>query len=197
MQWIMCVCAISLFIFNLQYVSSEKGSSHEYRGIFDSFLEKFIFLLSGGKEKHVKEVCKIFEIHLKSMRYEKYTKKLAKKFKNLSRMDQEEIMSELTEYTDALRNKSDKLIAFLEAINAAFTAQQRQQFEDYLNDMEDYIRGAKLLIQKETETLLNDVILKSILRLSKRDQVDLKYKLKRVIKEHKDCLDVGVDLKVR
>lgn len=190
----MLVYATSLVVFDLSYVSSSVRSSAEYQGIFDSFLKKFLFLLSGGTNKQVKKICKTFEKHLKPMEYRQYTKKLAKKFKELSHMDQSERMSELTEYTDALENKSHKVIEFFKAINAAFTLQQQVQFEDYLYNMEDFIRRDKLLIEEETETLLNDVILKSIRSLSKRDQDDLEKKLKRVLKEHKKASDVNYEL---
>lgn len=198
MQWIMY--AMSLVFLSLSYVGSAVrtskllGTEPEYQGTFDLFLKKFLFLLSGGEEKAVKEICKIFQKYLKSMGYRRYTRKLAKLFKKLSHKDQDEIMSELQEYRDALENKTDKLIAFFKAINAAFTLQQRIRFDDYLNDMENYIRGDKRLINEETRKLLNDVILKSILGLSKRDRIDLEKKLKKMIKEHEEGSDGDIDL---
>lgn len=193
MQWAMPF-AISLVFLNLSYVGSAvrsiklKQDGAKYEGMFDSFLKKFLFLLSGGREKPVRKICTIFRNHLKSMD-KQYTSELANKFKELSRMYQDGIASELTEYQNALEDKSDKLIAFLKAINAAFTLQQQIQFNDYLYDMENYIRGDKRNINTETRKLLNDVILKSILSMSKRDRVDLKKKLRSVIKEHEDFSD--------
>lgn len=189
MHWVMPVFAISLIFLSLPYVGSAlrsikiKEDRAKYEGMFDLFLEKFLFLISGGKEKPVKKLCKIFSKHLVSLSKSQYMWELAGKFNKLSHMDQEEIASELAEYRDALENKSDKLIAFLKAINAAFTLQQQTQFDDYLYEMENYIRGDTREIDNETKKLLKDVILKSILSMSKRDQVDLKKKLKLAIKE--------------
>lgn len=193
MQYIMPVFAINLVLLSLLCIRSAAHTKElkkaEYQGTFDWFLKKFLFLLSAADEKASRNIFKIFKKHLKSMDYDPYTSDLARTCKKLSRMDQEEIISELSEYREALENKSDILIAFLKAIDAAFTLQQRTQFDDYLYDLESYIRGDKLFIDHETKKLLYDVILKSIKNMSKRDQSDLKKKLKKVIKAYGDSSD--------
>ncbi|CAH0713157.1 unnamed protein product, partial [Brenthis ino] len=161
----------------------KKTSGLRTDGIFESFLRRLLELLTTSfPERKLPKYCRILSHHTYDVEY-KYAQRLAKHIKYMSQMYPEDIKKELVYYKQALDTKRPHRIAFLDAINTAFTLREYIIFDDYVYELQNYGTNDKLYMDEDTEKLINNVILGSILKLSARDRKDLERKLKFAIKE--------------
>lgn len=154
-------------------------------GIFVRFLSNLLELLTTKfPEKKLPKYCRTVGRYVDQLNY-RYAKKLAKHLRQMSRMYRDEIKSELIFFKEELVKKKPYQYDFLEAMNNIFTLQEHIRFDDYIYELKNYGNDDVLFIDKETEKLVNDVIMKSIMRQSSKDRSELQKKLKNAVKEFK------------
>lgn len=158
--------------------------------IFESFIRNMLDVLTTNfPGKRLRKYCELVEDELDRLEF-KYTRKLAKHFRHLSKMDGDAIKAEMDSYRQELDKKPPNLVAFLEAMNEAVRLELSVLFNDYALDVRDYGTRDKRDVKEETRSVLNAIV-KSVKELSARDRRDLEKKMKKVIKEHQ-----GEDLNV-
>lgn len=139
--------------------------------------------------------CMTVNRYLRDSEY-KYSQKLARLFKELVHLGSA-ANNKFARYRKVLDKKMPHRSAFLKAMNEVFTLQQAVSFDDYIYDLENYGKGLKFSIKKETRKLIDNVIIDNINKLSEWDIDDLHKKLKNAIKEYNqyDSTDVDDSLK--
>ncbi|CAB3251129.1 unnamed protein product [Arctia plantaginis] len=172
----MCLC-----------IRNEQQNYDENYGIFAGFLSKYLDMLGTGcSGLRLKRHCRLMYEELKKMDY-KYTKKLGKLYKGLSKLYSEEINGYASLYRQELDKKPYHRATFIKTMNEIFTLQEHIRFEDYLHELYFYCNGYKLLMNTITKKLLSEVIMNSIkTRLSRRDQKKLEKTLEMAIREYRD-----------
>lgn len=154
-------------------------------GIFVRFLSNLLELLTTiFPEKKLPKYCRTVGRYVNQLDY-RYAKKLAKILRQMSRMHRDELKSELIIYKEELLKRKPCQSDFLEAMNNIFTLQEHIRFDDYIYELMNYGNDDILFIDKETEKIVNDVIMKSIMRQSSKDRSELQKKLKKAVKEFK------------
>lgn len=154
-------------------------------GIFVRFLSNLLELLTTiFPEKKLPKYCRTVGRYVNQLDY-RYAKKLAKHLRQMSRMHRDELKSELIIYKEELLKRKPCQSDFLEAMNNIFTLQEHIRFDDYIYELKNYGKDDILFIDKETEKIVNDVIMKSIKRQSSKDRSELQKKLKKAVKEFK------------
>lgn len=154
-------------------------------GIFVRFLSNLLELLTTiFSEKKLPKYCRTVGRYVNQLDY-RYAKKLAKHLRQMSRMHRDELKSELIIYKEELLKRKPCQSDFLEAMNNIFTLQEHIRFDDYIYELKNYGKDYILFIEKETEKIVNDVIMKSIMRQSSKDRSELQKKLKKAVKEFK------------
>lgn len=154
-------------------------------GIFVRFLSNLLELLTTiFPEKKLPKYCRTVGRYVNQLDY-RYAKKLAKHLRQMSRMHRDELKSELIIYKEELLKRKPCQSDFLEAMNNIFTLQEHIRFDDYIYELKNYGKDDILFIEKETEKIVNDVIMKSIMRQSSKDRSELQKKLKKAVKEFK------------
>lgn len=151
--------------------------------IFETFLKKILdLMITDFPESKLKKYCRIV---YKQLRFSEYrdVRKIAKHFKYLSRMYQDDLLKELEFYRRELDKTTEHRAAFFEAINEAFTLREHMLFSDYLYDLRNYGTEDKLYIHEETKKLINNVIIENILKLSAKTQNDVVKKFRKALKE--------------
>ncbi|CAB3251124.1 unnamed protein product [Arctia plantaginis] len=114
----------------------------------------------------------------------KYTKSLAKIFKDLSKLYTELIHEEIKTYLKELDRNTNRRSEFLKALDEAFHARELILFDNYISDLSAYCNKDKLFIKDETHKLLHEVILYGIEKLSYKKQRELRKKLDKAVKEY-------------
>lgn len=154
-------------------------------GILVRFLSNLLELLTTiFPEKKLPKYCRTVGRYVNQLDY-RYAKKLAKHLRQMSRMHRDELKSELIIYKEELLKRKPCQSDFLEAMNNIFTLQEHIRFDDYIYELKNYGNDDILFIEKETEKIVNDVIMKSIMRQSSKDRSELQKKLKKAVKEFK------------
>ncbi|PZC83077.1 hypothetical protein B5X24_HaOG208550 [Helicoverpa armigera] len=182
-----------LYTYVLFFISITLGNSMNQNepaikseGIFESFVRNYLDNLSTAfTGKQLIKYCKMMCSELKKMEFT-YTEKLAKQFRYLSKMDDdEELLEEMAKYRREYDENMPKRQLFLQAMNEVFTLQHNLQFDDYIHEMLDLANRHILTIKKQTRKLL-DMIVDCVDKLGDRDKRDLERKMRAAIKEYKE-----------
>lgn len=158
-------------------------------GIFERFLRNLLeTLIDHFPIGKLARYIRVLTEKLGRMR-NKYSQRLSKHLRHLSKMYRDEIRSELLEYKNDLFRKSPHRVEFLNAMNDVFTLEQNLRFDDYIYDLRNYGTRDKLFIDEETSNLLNVIIAGTILKLSVKQQREIIRKLRRAVKEYEQDPD--------
>lgn len=165
----------------------KREGDFRYEGIFERFIRKTLdVLINDVRGKKLKRYCRYLHRELRTMGF-KYTNRLSKIFKDLSKDDSDDIKQEFIEYRKEVDKKLPHRIEFFKAINEVFNLQQNVVFEDYLYELRNYGNGDRLAedLHKLTHKILHGIILNSIIKLRYKDQKELEKKLRRAVREYK------------
>lgn len=150
--------------------------------IFEDFVVSMLDLLSGFPGRMLSRYCRLIYRELDRFEY-KYTRKLAKYFRDLSRDGGDQMREEMRRYQKELQTKGPQLSAFISHMNEVFTLLESGKFNDYVLDVRDYGNSMKRSVGEETRDVLNSIV-NAVKKLSAREQNKLERKLRKAIKEH-------------
>lgn len=154
-------------------------------GIFDRFLQNYLDILSTAfTGKELVRYCRMMSRELNKMEF-RYTERLAKHFKRLSKKHRDEIVDEMAEYRREYDEKTPTQLEFYDAINQAFTLQHNLKFVDYIHSLLAFGKGDLLFVSiQELSRNILQMIVNCIEKMGQKELKDLEKKLKRAIKEY-------------
>lgn len=156
---------------------------HVHENFFENFVTEMLeLLITGFPRRLLKSYVRHVYIELDKLEYT-YTQKLGKIFRDLS-TDRDKIKSLMESYQKELKRRPPHLMQFLSNMNTKFTAEQGVEFKNYILDVKDYGNLMKKDVRKETRALLY-MIINTITKLSREDQIKLENTLRDAVKEHK------------
>ncbi|CAG9795558.1 unnamed protein product [Diatraea saccharalis] len=151
--------------------------------IFEDFLRNLLTLLSTGfPKKKLSNYCRLLKNEVDALGF-KFTRKLARHLRDLSKLDRDEIQEVLASYVEEMDKPLDHRRKFLDAMNKVFTLQHDVIFRDYIFDVRDYGNEDILFIHDETQKVLKTIV-NSIMEISKKDRNNLESEMKKAIKEY-------------